>query len=467
MTKTNNLTNGSIIKALFRLAIPIMGTSFVQMAYNMTDMIWVGRIGSGAVASVGTAGFFTWLAMAFILIPKIGAEVGVAQSVGREDMVEAKVYIKHSLQMIFGLALFYASILIIFRKPLIGFFNLRDIKIINDAITYLVIIACGLIFYFINPVFTAIFNGYGESRTPFLINSIGLAVNMLLDPLLIMGIGPFPRMEVTGAALATVIAQAGVTFIFIIKALRKPELFSELNIFKAPDMDHIRKIVKLGLPVALQSGLFASIAMVIARIIAQWGPVAIAVQQIGSQIEAISWMTAGGFQTAMSTFVGQNFGAKKWSRIFKAYFVGMSIMSIIGIITSLLLIFAARPLFTIFIQEEETIRQGIIYLRILGLSQLFMCIESTSAGAFNGLGKTIPPSIVGISFNALRIPAALFLSSTMLGLNGVWWAISVSSIFKGTTLSAWFILMLKGNSETQEMFHFSNLASKLKKKSTS
>ncbi|NLB42554.1 MAG: MATE family efflux transporter, partial [Clostridiales bacterium] len=173
MTKTNNLTEGSILKALFKLALPIMGTSFVQMAYNMTDMIWGGRIGSGAVASVGTAGFFTWLAMAFILIPKIGAEVGVAQSVGRGDMIEAKVYIKHSLQMIFGLALFYASILIIFRKPLIGFFNLGDVKIINDAITYLVIIAFGLIFYFINPVFTAIFNGYGESKTPFLINTIG------------------------------------------------------------------------------------------------------------------------------------------------------------------------------------------------------------------------------------------------------------------------------------------------------
>ena len=86
--KTNNLTQGSILSALFKLAIPIMGTSFVQMAYNMTDMIWVGRVGSRAVAAVGTAGFFTWLAMAFILIPKIGAEVGVAQSIGKNDMKE-------------------------------------------------------------------------------------------------------------------------------------------------------------------------------------------------------------------------------------------------------------------------------------------------------------------------------------------------------------------------------------------
>lgn len=457
MTKANNLTEGNILKALFRLAIPIMGTSFVQMAYNMTDMIWVGRVGSRAVAAVGTAGFFTWLAMAFILIPKIGAEVGVAQSVGKEDMDEAKVYIKHSIQMIICLALFYGFILITFRKSLIGFFNLGEADIINNAITYLVIISCGLLFYFINPVFTAIFNGYGESRTPFIINSIGLIVNMILDPLLILGIGPFPRLEVAGAAIATVIAQATVTIIFIVRTRKKTELFSGLNLLKAPDMAHIKRIVKLGLPVALQSGLFTIFAMVIARIIAQWGPIPIAVQKVGSQIEAISWMTAGGFQTAMGAFVGQNYGAKKWPRVFRGYFVGMTIMSIIGLLATALLIFAARPLFSIFIPEEETIRYGIVYLRILGLSQLFMCIESTTAGAFNGLGKTIPPSIVGIVFNGLRIPAAIILSSTSLGLDGVWWAISISSVFKGIVLSSWYMIMLKRNPETKNLKAFKHI----------
>ena len=228
MTRINNLTEDNILKALFKLAIPIMGTSFVQMAYNMTDLIWVGRIGSRAVAAVGTAGFYSWLAMAFVLIPKIGAEVGVAHSAGRDDIDEAKVYIKHSLQMIVLIALFYTLILISFRKPLIGFFNLGEVDVINDAITYLTIFSFGIIFYFINPVFTAIFNGYGESRTPFAINSVGLIVNMILDPLMILGIGPFPRLEVAGAAIATVIAQATVTMIFIINAKRRPDLFSEL-----------------------------------------------------------------------------------------------------------------------------------------------------------------------------------------------------------------------------------------------
>ena len=452
MTNTNKLREGNILEALFKLAIPIMGTSFVQMAYNMTDLIWVGRIGSRAVAAVGTAGFYTWLAMAFILIPKIGAEVGVAQSTGKDDMLEAKVYIRHSLQMILLIALFYASILISFRKPLIGFFNLGEADVINDAITYLAIISFGIIFYFINPLFTAIFNGYGESRTPFIINSVGLLVNMVLDPLMILGIGPFPRLEVAGAAIATVIAQACVTIIFILTAKKRPELFSKLNLFSAPDIQHIGRIVRLGLPVALQSGFFTGIAMLIARIIAQWGPIPIAVQKVGSQIEAITWMTAGGFQTAMSTFIGQNYGARKWDRVFRGYFTGLTIMSIIGIFTSLLLIFAARPLFSIFVPgEEETIRQGAIYLRILGISQIFMAIEATTAGAFNGLGKTVPPSIVGIVFNGLRIPAALFLSSTSLGLNGVWWALSISSIFKGTVLLIWYLIMLKKNPETNKM----------------
>jgi Na+-driven multidrug efflux pump len=92
------------------------------------------------------------------------------------------------------------------------------------------------------------------------------------------------------------------------------------------------------------------------------------------------------------------------------------------------------------------IQDGMIYLRILGVSQLFMCIEITTAGAFNGLGKTVPPSIVGIALNAMRIPGALLLSIA-LGLNGVWWSISLSSILKGVILTSWFIIFLSRHPE--------------------
>ena len=238
---------------MFRLAIPIMGTSFVQMALQYDgDMIWVGRIGTRAVAATGTAGFYSWLAMAFVLIPKIGAEVGVAQSVGKQDMKEAKVYIKHSFQMVVFLCPGLCLCNDIIQKTLNWIFQSGEADIVNDAITYLVIIAFGMIFFFINPVFSAVFNGYGESRTPFLINSTGLVINMILDPLLILGMRPFPRLEVVGAALATIIAQAAVTVVFVIVAKRRTELFSGLSLFKAPDTEHIKHITKLGLPAGLQ-----------------------------------------------------------------------------------------------------------------------------------------------------------------------------------------------------------------------
>lgn len=442
MMHKSSLTEGSITKALIKLALPIMGTSFIQMAYNMTDMIWIGRLGSKSVAAVGTAGFFTWLAMAFIIIPKIGAEIGVAQSIGKQDLKGVKRYVRHTLQLVVVLALIYSTGLIVFRNQLIGFFNLGDQEVFTQATTYLVIIAAGLIFYFINPVFTGILNGQGDSGTPFMINAVGLVTNMVLDPILILGYGPIPAMGVKGAAIATVFAQFIVTSLFIYFISRRGNVFQDLKLMEPPDYDFLKGIIRLGLPVALQSGLFTIFAMFIARIISQWGATAIAVQKVGSQIEAISWMTAGGFSTALGAFVGQNYGAKKWDRIYKGYFIALGIVSIIGIGATCLLIFSAGPIFSFFIPEEEAIGYGISYLRILGISQLFMCLEIATSGAFNGIGKTVPPSIVGIIFNALRIPSAMILSGYFLGLNGVWWSISMSSVFKGVILTSWFISVL-------------------------
>ncbi|SCY82119.1 MATE family efflux transporter [Alkaliphilus peptidifermentans] len=439
----SSLTEGSISKALIKLALPIMGTSFVQMAYNLTDMMWVGRLGSLSVAAVGTAGFFTWFAMALIFISKIGAEVGVAQSVGREDIESVKKYVKSAIQINVVLALIYGSVLILLRNPLIDFFNLGNQDVIDKAKSYLIIIACGMIFSFMNPIFTAIFNGYGNSKIPFAINTVGLITNMILDPLLIFGVGPLPALGVKGAALATVFSQLVVCSLFIYFIKNNRVLFSNLNLFKSIDRVKIKEIMTLGLPVALQNGLFTIFAMFIAKIVAQWGPTPVAVQRVGSQIEAISWMTASGFATALSAFTGQNFGAKKMDRIYKGYFSAILLVSVVGIFATVLFIFGGKQIFALFLSEEEALRLGIVYLRILAYSQLFMCLEITTSGGFNGLGKTIPPSIVGIVFNFLRIPAAIILSSIdSLGLDGVWWSISMSSVFKGIILTTWFVIVL-------------------------
>ncbi|WP_342633585.1 MATE family efflux transporter [Ilyobacter polytropus] len=439
-----DMTQGSISKGLLKMAFPVMATSFLQMAYNLTDMFWIGRTGSSSVAAVGSAGFYVWFSFAFILVSKIGAEVRVSQSIGGKNFSRAKDYARNALQMNFMLSVFYGTLVYFFSDKLIGFFNLGDQSVISMAVSYLKIIVLGMIFSFSNPVFTGIFNGYGDSKTPFYINTIGIGVNLLLDPLLIFGIGPIPAMGVQGAAIATVLAHFTVFTTFLIYINKGKGVVSSLDFHHKPEPYIMKEYIKLGLPVALHNGLFTFFTMVIARIIAQWGPLPMAVQKVGSQIEAISWMTASGFQVAVSTFVGQNYGAKQPKRIKKGYATGIAIISVVGVFATLLLIVFAKPIFSIFIPEEKAVKFGVEYLKILGYSQLFMCIEIVTAGAFNGLGKTSPPSIVSIVFNALRIPLSIFLSSeSLLGLNGVWWTLTITSILKGVILVGWFLLMVK------------------------
>ena len=442
MKKSVNLVSGNILSTLFKLAVPILGTSFIQMAYNMIDMIWVGRIGSSAVAAVGTAGFFTWFGTSLVFISKIGAEIGVSQAIGKKDEKEKNKYIYNSLIVNIIIAILYTIILIIFRKQFIGFFNLGDSEIIDMSISFLVIVSIGMIFSFLNPLFTGIFNASGSSKIPFLINSIGLVFNIVFDPILIFGLFGFPKMGVTGAAFATISAQAVVTIIFMISFIKNGYSISLKN-KKYIDKNIIIKVCKLGVPTALQNCGFAFFAMIIGRVVASWGPVAIAVQKVGSQIEAISWMTAEGFAAALTAFVGQNYGANRWDRILKGYKATMFMACAVGVFSTILLVFAGKSIFSIFIPEAEAISAGATYLKILGYSQLFMCIEITTAGAFSGLGNTVTPSWVSIIWTGLRIPIAIFLSGiATLGIDGVWWSISGTSIIKGILLLVLFIIMV-------------------------
>lgn len=439
-----DLTQGKIASKLIKLALPIMGTSFIQMAYNLTDMIWVGKAGSSAVAAVGTAGFFPWLAMAFITISKIGGEVKVAQSIGEGDIKSTKSFIKAAIEINIILSVLYTIFLILFNRQLIGFFRLGDAQVINMSRQYLVIVALGMVFYFINPVFTSIFNGLGNSKTPFKINTIGLVTNIILDPLLILGLGGFPKLGVVGAAIATVIAQIVVATSFLIIIAKNKNEYFKVKLFKDIEVSYYSVLCKLGLPVAIQSGMFTVFSMLIGVVVAAFGPVAIAVQKVGSQIESITWMTAEGLAVALGSFVGQNYGAKKYDRINKGCKITLIIALILGIINTLILVFFGKYIFSAFIQEPDAIREGTIYLKILGYSQLFMCLEIITTGAFKGLGKTFIPALIITVLTGARVPVAYLLSKPqILGLDGVWWSISLSSILKGTLMLSIFIIMLK------------------------
>ena len=165
MSKQIDLTEGNIVEKLVKLSLPIMGTAFIQIAYSLIDMIWVGKIGSKSVAAVGTAGFYPWLAMAFIMISRVGGEIKVSQSVGEKNEKDTKYYIKSAIEINMILSFLYSLTLIFFRGPLVAFFKLGDIDVISMSKQYLLIIGFGMMFYFINPVFTSIFVGLGNSKS--------------------------------------------------------------------------------------------------------------------------------------------------------------------------------------------------------------------------------------------------------------------------------------------------------------
>lgn len=438
-----DLLHGQIFPTLTGLALPIMATSLVQTAYNLTDMAWIGRVGSGAVAAVGAAGMYTWFSSGIVLTARMGGQVKVAHSLGQGNRQEARAFGRGALQLTILLALSFALLANIFANPLIGFFGLENPATVEAARSYLRI-TCGLIvFSFLNQTMTGLFTAIGDSKTPFVANCVGLITNMILDPVLIFGLGPFPRMEAVGAAVATVTAQMIVTLVMVSRARRDLVLFSHIRLWQKTSGEHIKAMVSLGLPSALQSMLYSAISMVLTRMVAGWGEGAVAAQRVGGQVECISWMTAEGFGSAMNAFTGQNYGARQYSRVRKSYGVAALVIGIWGIFTSCILIFGAEPVFRIFIKEKAVLPIGISYLVVLGVGQMPMCLELMTGGALQGLGKTMSCSVITIVLTAARIPLAMVLSRMALGLNGIWWALTITSIVKGIVFVGYYLWTLK------------------------
>lgn len=434
-----DLLNGSIAKALFWLALPIMGSSFVQMAYNLFDTMWVGQLGNSAVTAVGTAGSFMWIGQGIAMIPQIGGQIQCGQSIGENDIRKAGRYARESVQLMLVSMIIYAALSIIFRESLISFFRLHDAATAVSSQTYLMIVSLGYPFMGFNFVMQGLMTAAGDSRTSFKFNATGMLLNIILDPLMIFGIGFFPVWGVNGAAAATIISEAVVSLLFFNFIRHDSYLFSSFSFIEKPERKELIHIMRLGAPPALFNIAFAIVNMIISRIIVTYGDSAIAIQKIGGQIESVSWMSSDGFAVAMNAFTAQNFGADRRERVKQGFRTGMLMMTVYGILITALLIIGAAPIFDIFINDPATIAGGADYLRILGFSQLFICYEIVTTGAFNGLGKTRFPAATGFILTAARIPACFILAPLMGGINGIWWAISLSSILKGTVLLAAYL----------------------------
>ena len=428
-----DLTQGKVLSVLIALALPIMGSSVLQLTYNLVDMLLVGRLGSDAVASIGTTSFLIGMANAIQACLVVSTGILVSHAIGRKDEDAQHKYLSvgFRLNLVFGL--FFACFVILVGKPFITFLNVENAQVESQGYAYLVMSAPTLIFSFFNFWYTRVYKSFGQNKIALRISAIGVVLNILLDPLLIYTF----NMGVLGAGLATLIANIFMTLSFYKKS---KTLFTIEFKTKYRLMTYL-ELIKLGLPMSSQRVLFTLVNILLAKMITSFGTEAIAAQKIGLQIESITYMVIGGLNGAVASFVGQNYGAKKVHRIKEGVNVSMGIGIIYALMTTVILLIIPQTLARCFVSDLTTIQITADYLRIVGLTQIFMAIEIICNGAFVGLGMPKIPAIISIIFTTARIPMA-WLFIQWFGVNGIWISISVSMLLKGVT--AIFIYWKKG-----------------------
>ena len=435
-----NLTKGPILKTLTKLAIPIMASSFLGTLYNITDMAWIGLLGSKAVAGVGVGGMFTWLSQGLAAMARMGGQVQVAQCIGRGERDRAHGFAQAAVQLATLMGMAYAVISLVFTRQMVAFFQLTDPEAQTAALSYTKI-ACGLIvFSFLTLTMTGLYTAQGDSKTPFLANLIGLVTNMILDPVLILGPGPFPKLGVVGAAIATVTAQSIVMMMMILGVIiqKKENVLKGIRLTAKIPKEYLGGLCRIGIPTAIQGMAYCAISMVLTRMVSAYGAEAVATQRVGGQIESISWNTADGFAAALNAFIAQNYGAGKMDRVRKGYRASLWTVGIWGLLISFVFICFPKAIADIFFHEPKAVATAVGYLVIIGFSEAFMCVELTTVGALSGLGRTRLCSIISIAFTSARIPLAIILGG-LIGLSGIWWALSITSIIKGIIFTCTFL----------------------------
>jgi len=443
MAKVDTITKGPILSTIFKLAWPILAAMLLEFTMSIANYFWVGYLGTPEQDSVTTSMVVTWTVFATIAVIIIGITALVSRAVGAKDLNQAAFVSKQGIMMAIGIGFSFAVIGFIVTPHIMTFMKASS-RVAELGTSYLRIYFLGAGFYYLFDALGAIFRASGDTRSPMIPYICAASLNIILDPFLIFGIGPFPRMGVAGASTATVISTVTGVTIFIVLLLKKKLEFSLLGWYRTkPDFSTMYRILKIGFPISAQNITFVLIYWFIIQIVHHYGDAAGAAMGIGNRMESMSFLVALGFSTATSTLVGQNLGANQPERAEKCVKAALGLIIAETFIVSTVFITAPGFITNIFTSDPGVHKIASDYVLILGLSQIFMGIEIVLEGAFSGAGNTIPPMAVSIPWSIARLPLAYFLCFVAnVGVNGVWWTLTITSFFKAIILFFWF---RKGN----------------------
>ena len=437
----NNLTEGSILKSLITLSVPIIFANLLQTAYQLTDTFWVGRLGTDAVAAVSIS-----FPIIFFIISLGGGLVMagailVAQYKGKEDKKAINHITSQTMLMIIIVSIVLSTIGYVSSSFIIGLMG-AEIAIFSSATLYLKISFIGMIFVFTYQVFQSLMTSVGNVKTPMYIVLGTVLLNFIFDPLFIFGYSFIPAFGVAGAAVASIGTQGLAAIIGITFLLRgKHKIQLHLNDLR-PDWVLIKKMFKIGFPTSIEQSTRALGMTVMTALVATFGTLTLAAYGIGSRILSFVIIPALGLSMATSILVGQNIGAGKINRAEKitklSALIGFITLTIVGIIMFLF----AKQISTIFIPGEiETIQSSALFIKIMALTFGFMGIQMSLNGLFRGSGNTVISMVLSIaSLWFFRFPLAYILSKhTALSEIGLWTAFPVANILAAILTVIWFM----------------------------
>ena len=442
MIKTkNNLTEGSILKSLIALSIPIIFVNLLQTAYQLTDTFWVGRLGTEAVAAVSISFPIIFLIISLGGGLAMAGTILVAQYKGRENKKAVDHIASQTILAVVLISIVLATIGYALSPFLIHLMNVET-AVFSSAVLYMKISFIGMVFMFTYMVFQSLMRGVGDVKTPVYIVLGTVLLNLILDPLFIFGYGFIPAFGVAGAAIASIGTQ-GLAAIIGIALLLKGKHKIQLHLSDLrPDWILIKKMFKIGFPASIEQSARALGMTVMTFLVASFGTLTLAAYGIGSRILSFVLIPAMGLSMATSTLVGQNIGAGKIERAEKVTKLSASIGFIILTIIGIIMFLFAKQISTIFIPGEiETIQSSALFIKIMALSFGFIGIEMSLNGLFRGSGNTMISMVLSIvSLWVLRFPLAYILSQhTVLAELGLWIAFPVTNVLAAIISMVWFM----------------------------
>lgn len=439
MDNRDDILNGPIASTIFKLAWPIMIGNTMQVVYNLADTFWLGKLGAEAVAALSVGFPLIFLMVSIGAGLTIAGTTLVAQYMGAGDEVMTNKVTGQIFLVVGSISVVLAGFGVYFNKVVLQLMG-APANILGDATAYLNIIFAGIPFMFAFFIFSALLRGYGDTKTPMKLMIFSTILNIIIDPILIFGVGTIPQLGVRGAAFATIFSRAIAGFIGLYILFKgKKGLTLSLKALK-PNFKVIKKILVIGFPSAAEQSVIALGMTFLMSIVSQFGTLVVAAYGIGTRILSVVMLPSRGFATATTTMVGQNLGAEKINRAEKSAWISTGIILVVLTLLALVFNLFPRTIISIFNSNPEVIEIGVSFLRIVGFSFGFLGVRFILGGSFRGAGNTVIAMILAIiALWGIRLPLAQYLSINLeWGTNGIWWGMFLSNFITAIIAAFWF-----------------------------